>query len=62
MNLTKPFTCKRFLIKLPWYILKFPIQCKKGRRTFVFLFRHVGRATAPGQYNDQIGHSYPKGM
>ncbi len=52
---------KHFLIKLPWYILKFPIQCKKGRQTFVFFFCHVGRATAPGRYNDQIGYSYPKG-
>jgi hypothetical protein len=52
---------KPFLIKLPRYILKFLIQCKEGRQTFVFLFRHVGRATAPGQYNDQIGHSYPMG-
>ena len=34
---------------------------QEGRLTFVFLFCHVGRATAAGQYNVQIGHSYPYG-
>ena len=52
---------KRFLIKLPRFILKFSNTMQEGRLTFVFLFGHVGRATATGQYNVQIGHSYPYG-
>jgi hypothetical protein len=55
-------TFKFFFIKLPRYILRVLIQCNEGRQTFVFLFRHVGRATAPGQYNDQNAHSYLMGM
>jgi hypothetical protein len=54
-------TFKRFLIKLSRFILKFSNTMQEGRLTFVFLFRHVGRATATGRYNVQIGHSYPYG-
>jgi len=40
---------KRYLIKLPNFYQQFHFSIFKGRRYFVFLFRHLlGRATAPG--------------
>ncbi len=61
LSLQVELNVKRFLIKLPRFILKFSNTMQGGRLTLVFLFRHVGRATATGQYNVQIGHSYPYG-
>ena len=41
---------KRYLIKLPNFYQRFHFSIFKGRRYFVFLFRHLlGRATAPGR-------------
>ncbi len=40
---------KRYLIKLPNFYQSFHFSIYKGRRYFVFLFRHLGRATTPGR-------------
>jgi hypothetical protein len=57
--------CSSYRLTFPYKITqvysKISNTMQEGRLTFVFLFRHVGRATAAGQYNVQIRHSYPYG-
>ncbi len=50
---------KYFLNKLPGCYLIFSFTRFQGRQTFVVLFRHVGRATAPGRKNAQRTQVWP---
>ncbi len=60
-SLSTSSTFLTFPYKITQAYSKISNTMQEGRLTFVFLFHHVGRATTAGQYNVQIGHSYPYG-
>ncbi len=59
VHLSMPSYIKTFPYKITQVYSKVSNAMQEGRLTFVFLFCHVGRATAARQYNVEIGQSYP---